>query len=77
MSLAAGAALGIIFVLLFSWVVSFGGIGAVLSRAREGSLLEGFLWGAALGPVGWVCIWLRTRGARGELESSGDVWEAL
>ena len=47
------------------WVVIFGGNGALLSRARDGNPLTGFIWGGVLGPLGWSAIWWRTRSGKG------------
>jgi hypothetical protein len=53
----------ITLVLLFAvvWLVLFGGFGAALARSRGSSTGHGFAWGAALGPIGWMAIWWRTR----------------
>lgn len=81
MSALLGAALAIILVLVFSWVVFFGGIGAILARARGSSSVEGLLWGAVLGPIGWIMVWFRTRSSGvaevEEFDNLSDAWEAL
>jgi hypothetical protein len=48
---------------LFWWSVAFVAVGALLGWWR-GRLWEGVVWGAVLGPVGWVVILLRPRPAR-------------
>jgi hypothetical protein len=43
------------------WVAIFGGLGAVLAWARDGSPGAGLVWGAMLGPIGWAIVLWRTR----------------
>jgi hypothetical protein len=62
MSTIVNAAVGVLVLIVMTWVIIFGGIGAVLSRSRAGSAATGLAWGALLGPIGWIVIWVRTRG---------------
>ena len=39
------------------WGISRAGlVGLLLARSREQGVLEGFVWGACLGPIGWLVI---------------------
>src|SRR3712207_4747604 len=51
------------------WVAIFGGLGALLARARGGSAVSGLTLGATLGPLGWVIVLWRTRGTHREIAS--------
>ena len=46
-----------LFLMLFGWCVIMGALGAAigLHKNRFGA---GFFWGAFLGPIGWLLIWL-------------------
>lgn len=45
---------------LFWWNVAFVVVGALIGWWR-GRLLEGIVWAAVLGPVGWIVVLLRSR----------------
>jgi len=45
---------------LFWWSVAFIVVGALVGWWR-GRTLEGIVWAAVLGPVGWIVVWLRPR----------------
>lgn len=62
--------LGILGLIVVVWVVIFGGVGALLARARRGSAAAGFAWGALLGPIGWAAILWTTRAVRQSIDSS-------
>lgn len=51
----------VVMLFVVAWLAIFGGLGALLSRARGGSVAAGFVWGAVLGPIGWIAIYWRTR----------------
>jgi hypothetical protein len=56
-----GAFVSILLLIVMSWITIFGGIGALLSRSRGGTIPAGLAWGSGLGPFGWVAIYLTTR----------------
>jgi hypothetical protein len=60
--------LGIVVVVLVlivgTWVAVFGGVGALLAKARDGRTMQGFWWGTLLGPIGWIVIVVRGRRSR-------------
>lgn len=56
-----GAFVSILLLVVITWVAIFGGIGALLSRSRGGTVPAGLAWGSGLGPIGWVAILLTTR----------------
>ena len=56
-----GTFVGILLLVVATWIAIFGGIGALLSRSRGGSVPGGLAWGAGLGPVGWLAILWLTR----------------
>jgi hypothetical protein len=63
-----GVLVSVLVLVVFTWVAIFGGVGALLSRARGGSTVSGLAWGIVLGPIGWlVTIWT-TRGGSGAIE---------
>ncbi|WP_425479729.1 hypothetical protein [Dyella jiangningensis] len=45
---------------LFWWNVAFVAVGALIGWWR-GRLLEGIVWAAVLGPLGWIVVSLRPR----------------
>ncbi len=45
---------------MFWWSVAFVVVGAVLGRFRSRTV-EGIVWAAALGPIGWIVILIRPR----------------
>lgn len=45
---------------LFWWNVAFVVVGALIGWWK-GRLLEGIVWGAVLGPIGWIVVLLRPR----------------
>lgn len=47
-----------------TWVVIFGGVGALLSSTREGSWALGLALGIFLGPIGWGVTLYQTRASR-------------
>lgn len=49
--------------LVLVWVAVFGGLGALVARSLGVSGVFGFVVGAALGPIGWLVTWLRSRPA--------------
>jgi len=56
-----GAFVSILLLIVMSWIAIFGGIGALLSRSRGGTVPAGLAWGSGLGPFGWVAIYMTTR----------------
>lgn len=48
------------WVQLLLWNLVFIAVGAALGWYRR-RVLEGVLWAAVLGPLGWIVIWLRPR----------------
>ena len=52
---------------LWEWAIVLtlicGAVGALIGRAK-GRWLAGFVWGAALGPIGWIIIAVAKREAR-------------
>ena len=61
METVVGAFVGVMLLIVITWIAIFGGIGALLSRSREGTVLAGLVWGACLGPFGWAAILYLTR----------------
>lgn len=45
---------------MFWWSVAFVAVGAVLGWYR-GRTAEGIVWAMALGPIGWIVIWMRSK----------------
>jgi hypothetical protein len=60
----------VLFLFVLVWVLIFGGIGALLSRAREGSAMSGFVLGTVLGPIGWGVVLWRTRASHRLMDSA-------
>jgi hypothetical protein len=56
-----GVFVGVLLLVVLAWMAIFGGVGAVLSRSRGGSVPAGLAWGAALGPFGWLAVLWVTR----------------
>lgn len=61
MNSVVGVFVSILLLIVSSWIAIFGGIGALLSRSRGGSVPSGLAWGTGLGPVGWLVIFWITR----------------
>jgi hypothetical protein len=59
-----GIVLVVVVLIVGAWVAIFGGVGALLSKGRGGSTMQGFWWGALLGPIGWIVVAWRTRPSR-------------
>jgi len=53
--------IGIVVLIVAVWIAIFGGVGALLARARGGSGMAGLTWGMLLGPIGWLVIYWITR----------------
>jgi hypothetical protein len=67
----------VIVALAIEWALVFGGLGALLAGARDGSPIEAALLGVLLGPVGWAATWWRTRSSRAPAELDDpyhDIW---
>lgn len=64
MSTVVNTLLGFLVLVVATWIAIFGATGALLARARDGSPWEGFAWGALLGPLGWLAVYLSTRRSR-------------
>lgn len=62
METALSLVMGVTVLIVSVWIAIFGGIGALLCRARGGSSAVGFAWGTLLGPIGWLVIGWLTRG---------------
>jgi hypothetical protein len=56
-----GVFVGVLLLVVLAWMAIFGGVGAVLSRSRGGSVPAGLAWGAVLGPFGWLAVLWVTR----------------
>lgn len=63
MQTVLGVFVGVLLLVVLTWIAIFGGIGALLSRARGGTAPAGLAWGTGLGPVGWLAILWITRKA--------------
>lgn len=61
METALGVFVSILLLIVATWIAIFGGIGALLSRSRGGSVPAGLAWGTGLGPLGWLAILWTTR----------------
>lgn len=59
MSTAIGILATILLLFVAVWLVVFGGVGALLAPHRGRTRVSGFLWGALLGPIGWVVLLIR------------------
>jgi hypothetical protein len=63
-----GSVLDVVFTVLAllvgTWVLIFGGIGALLSRSRGRGAASGLALGTLLGPIGWAVTWWTTRAPR-------------
>lgn len=66
---------GALFVL--SWSFIFGGIGALLSHARERPAREGLAYGVLLGPFGWAVVWSRSKAPPTAKTDALDDWSRL
>jgi hypothetical protein len=62
-------AFAMLFLFVLVWVLIFGGIGAVLSRSREGTAVAGFVLGTLLGPIGWGVVFWKTRASHRPTDS--------
>ncbi len=51
----------IFLLIVFTWMLIFGGVGGLLARARGGGVAAGIAWGVVLGPFGWLAIIWATR----------------
>lgn len=51
----------IVLLVIASWMVFFGALGALIARLRTYPLARGLLLGALLGPIGCALILWRTR----------------
>ncbi len=58
------------------WLAVFGGIGAILAPRRGRTAVNGFLWGALLGPIGWVVVLVRPGAVRSGLRRLPGVGDA-
>jgi hypothetical protein len=58
-----GVLVGVLLLVVLTWIAIFGGIGALLSRVRGGTAPAGLAWGTGLGPIGWLAILWTTRQA--------------
>jgi hypothetical protein len=58
---ALGILVSVLLLIVLTWVLIFGGIGALLSRSRGGTVPAGIAWGVGLGPFGWLAILWLTR----------------
>lgn len=56
-----GAFVSVMLLIVISWIAIFGGVGALLSRSRGGTVPAGLAWGTGLGPLGWVAIYMTTK----------------
>jgi hypothetical protein len=56
-----GIFVSVLVLVVLVWIAIFGGVGALLSRARGGSVPAGLAWGATLGPLGWLAVYWTTR----------------
>lgn len=61
MQTVLGVFVSIVLLIVLAWVAIFGGIGALLSRSRGGSVPAGLAWGTILGPIGWCAVLWTTR----------------
>lgn len=59
-------------VVVLGWTCLFGSAGAVLARARGGIVIQGFLLGALLGPIGWGITYWTTRSRPAPAYASGS-----
>lgn len=73
MSTALGIVAAVLLLFVGVWVAVFGGVGALLAPRRGRSAVNGFLWGALLGPIGWAVVLLRPgslpRVVRGQVDA--------
>jgi hypothetical protein len=67
-------ALGVFVLVVLTWVLIMGGIGALLSRSRGGGIVSGLALGVVGGPFGWAYVAWRTRASRRPV--SGDTFVA-
>lgn len=72
MSGAVEVVVQVLLLVVGVWILFMGGMGATIAKVRRGSPLEGFLWGVLLGPVGWVAVLWRTRGADEQRVSAAE-----
>ncbi len=59
MSTALSIATVVLLLIVGVWLAVFGGIGAILAPRCGRTAVNGFLWGALLGPIGWVVMLVR------------------
>jgi len=76
MSTALSVLAVVLLLVVGVWLAVFGGIGAILAPRRGRTAVNGFLWGALLGPIGWVVVLVRpgtVRSSMGRLRGAGDA----
>lgn len=66
------ALLNITGLFVFSWILIFGGMGALLAHVRGQSEVTGLTLGL-LGPLGWLLIWSRWGPPRSNLGLGGGA----
>lgn len=69
MSTALGVLATILLLFVGVWVFVFGGVGALLAPRRGRTRMNGFFWGALLGPIGWAVILVKPGSARRAVDS--------
>jgi hypothetical protein len=73
MSTALSIAAAVLLLFVAVWVAVFGGVGALLAPRRGRSAVNGFLWGALLGPIGWAVVLVRPGTVRSGVRRLGSV----
>lgn len=71
MNVAVDILLTSLLLVVGSWVLCFGGIGAAFARSRSVSTWGGFTLGVLLGPLGWLLMWLIARSRTVPAEGGG------